>query len=393
MKPYALCILFLCAALQSCNNPKPAAPAATANSTPPDTTRVAAAPVAVPIAYSPDLEKEQAALQHKLEKLSTPSQHLTASAKAPSIVRGALGSRILVVPKDMVTPEGQPVTEDIDVELKEMPGVEQMLMQGAQTMSNGRLLASGGAYYINMTSGGQQLSLKLNKTMKVLLPKNTDQQMKLFYGNKDEDGVMNWTPTPQQFKNFDVDSSAFLFAGTNTTSYFSAYECRGAVSKDLIAQLKKIEELASLFDEKPSLRDTTPVKAQKTLKRYETLANTIYNEIIVQKFGWINCDRFLGSQTVTTLACGFDPKDSIPYAKIYLVFKSINSLMEEQYAYNTGASFRNVPTGMQATVIAIAMKKGKLFTSRKDVEIDKRHAVILSMKPTKDNDVAALFKI
>jgi hypothetical protein len=122
------------------------------------------------------------------------------------------------------------------------------------------------------------------------------------------------------------------------------------------------------------------------------LAGSIYKEVAIQNFGWINCDRFLNETNVTNLACGFEPRDSISYAKVYLIFKSINSVMEERYAYDIGSTFNNIPVGMQGTVIAMAMKKGQLYSSRKEITINKGQKVTLNMKKSKDEDIAALMK-
>jgi hypothetical protein len=114
--------------------------------------------------------------------------------------------------------------------------------------------------------------------------------------------------------------------------------------------------------------------------------------IYFQNFGWINCDKFLNETNVTNLACGFEPSDSISYAKVYLIFKSINSVIEERYTYDMGSTFNNVPVGMQGTVIAMAMKKGQLYSSRKEITINKGQKVTLTMKKSRDEDVAALMK-
>jgi hypothetical protein len=47
---------------------------------------------------------------------------------------------------------------------------------------------------------------------------------------------------------------------------------------------------------------------------------------------------------------------------------------------------------MQGTVIAMAMKKGQLYSSRKEITINKGQKVRLTMKKSRDEDVAALMK-
>ncbi len=395
MKKQLFYALILTAAITSCDNTKTTTKEAPIAKVAQDTPEKK--PELPTPAERPDIKKEMMVLQKRLNRFEVASQHLMASAKEKSIVKGAMGCRVLVVPKDMVTPDGQPVTGEIDVELKELPGVEQMVRQGVQTVSDGKLLVSGGSYYVNMTSKGQQLKLKLGKTLKVILPKYTNEQMNVYYGAKDSSGVMNWTETSQKFEKFDTDSSDFLFANVNKISAFEFCFMSGGKNTDssymqVVNQLKKIKELAYLFGENLTPKDTAVSRAKKAMKRYESLAGSIYKEVAIQNFGWINCDRFLNETNVTNLACGFEPSDSISYAKVYLVFKSINSAIEERYAYDMGSTFNNVPVGMQGTVIAMAMKKGQLYSSRKEITINKGQKVTLTMKKSKDEDIAALMK-
>ncbi len=395
MKKQLFLALILTAAIASCDNTNTTTEEAPVTKAVQDTTgKKLELPTPAP---TTDTKKEMMVLQKRLNRYEVPSQHLMASAKDKSIVKGAMGCRVLVVPKDMVYPDGQPVTEEIDVELKELPGVEQMVKQGIQTVSDGKLLVSGGSYYVNMTSKGQQLKLKLGKTLKVILPKYTSEQMNVYYGAKDSAGVMNWTETSQKFEKFDIDSSDFLFASVNKNSVSGFGFMSGGKNTDtsymrVVNQLKKIKELAFLFGENLTTKDTTLTRAKKAMKRYESLTGSIYKEVAIQNFGWINCDRFLKETNVTNLACGFEPRDSIAYAKVYLIFKSINSVIEERYAYDMGSTFNNVPIGMQGTVIAMAMKKGQLYSSRKEITISKGQKVTLSMKKSRDEDIATLMK-
>ncbi len=395
MKKQLFFALIFSVVITSCDNAKTTTEETPATVAIPDTTKEK---IDLPTqAPKPDIKKEMLVLQKRLTRFEVPSQHLTASGKEKSIVKGAMGCRVLVVPKDMVTPDGQPVTEEIDVELKELPGVEQMVKQGVQTVSDGKLLVSGGSYYVNMTSKGQQLKLKLGKTLKVILPKYTNEQMNVYYGAKDSSGVMNWTETSQKFEKFDIDSSDFLFASVNKNSapgfgFMSGGKNSDSSYMQVVNQLKKIKELAYLFGENLTPKDTALSRAKKAMKRYESLAGSIYKEVAIQNFGWINCDKFLNETNVTNVACSFEPRDSISYAKVYLIFKSINSVIEERYAYDMGSTFKNVPVGMQGTVIAMAMKKGQLYSSRKEITINKGQKVTLTMKKSRDEDIAALMK-
>lgn len=95
---------------------------------------------------------------------------------------------LLEIPKGALsTDKGSTVT----LEIKEAYSIEQMLKAGLTTQSNGELLSSGGMIYIN-AKGGQ--NVKITQAIRVAVPSDyLDPGMKLFKGNPDNDGNMNWT--------------------------------------------------------------------------------------------------------------------------------------------------------------------------------------------------------
>ena len=121
-----------------------------------------------------------------------PSQSFTVSSSKPAQVKGKKGTTVFINPSDLETVDGKSVGNNIQIELKELTNQQQLLRTNAQTVSNGQLLVSGGAYYINMTSDGQQLKLKDGKSLNVAFPKLSDTEMALFYGQRDSLGKINW---------------------------------------------------------------------------------------------------------------------------------------------------------------------------------------------------------
>ena len=79
----------------------------------------------------------------------------------------------------------------IDIEIKEAYSPIEMLYAGLTTESNGRLLESGGMFYINAKSKGKQL--KLQKSINVSIPTNyINNEMHVFKGEEKENGKINW---------------------------------------------------------------------------------------------------------------------------------------------------------------------------------------------------------
>lgn len=75
-----------------------------------------------------------------LKNIEDTPQILTVSAKKPSSVKGKKGTVITVNPADLETESGKPLGSEINVELKELTNVADLLKNNAQTVSGRRCL-------------------------------------------------------------------------------------------------------------------------------------------------------------------------------------------------------------------------------------------------------------
>ena len=98
-----------------------------------------------------------------------------------------------------------PAGKKVNIELKEAFAMQDILLAGLSTQSNGKALRSGGMIYFNATSEGKQLDM--NKPVGISIPSEIyDPSMQLFKGEIKEDSSINWvepqaldtTPNAQQ---------------------------------------------------------------------------------------------------------------------------------------------------------------------------------------------------
>ncbi len=141
------------------------------------------------LSYVDDAEN----LNNLLRAYDKPAQRFQTTSKKKSTVTGILGTIIHVDPDNLETFDGEPLGETIEVELKEYCNQMDLLCGNVATVSNGELIISGGAYYLDITSEGKRLRIKRNKKIKVEFPKFAEEEMELFYGQRDSLEQMNWT--------------------------------------------------------------------------------------------------------------------------------------------------------------------------------------------------------
>ena len=143
-----------------------------------------------------DIPTAVQAVRNELQKRSVQSQLFSSDSLNGQIV-GKGGTVIDVDKSALETVSGKPVTGDVIVELKELLDKSAFITAEAPTVSDGKLLVSGGAYFIGMKCNGEELKLRPGRKLNIHLPKAGD-GMSLFYGQRDGNGVVNWKPANKE---------------------------------------------------------------------------------------------------------------------------------------------------------------------------------------------------
>lgn len=325
----------------------------------------------------PDAQTEIGKVNNFLKQYEEPSQTFKVSADKPTQVTGKQGTIISINPNDLETENGQPVGKKIEVELKELTNQEQLLRANAPTTSNGRLLVSGGAYFINMTSDGQQLKLKDGKSLSVEFPQIATSEMSLFYGQRDAIGQLNWQQAEQKFENNPKQKEKVVAKADTTLSEMEAL--LGHVNSESNRPLTKEE-----------------MKAYEEQTKRFAITDKLYKAIAVKQLGWINCDRFYDVPNKTNLQFAFNSKGGFVSASVYLVFKDMNSVMQGSYFIfenkEINSGFQNIPVGAKTQLIAFSIKNGKPYTYNSDLTIKANETIQLTLKETSQDQIEKLFQ-
>lgn len=135
-------------------------------------------------------------LQSKSNFENELKQYFNVAPDSLIVITGKKGTKITFNPEDLVSILYPNINDTLQVELIELVSKQDLLLANAQTKSEDKWLISGGAYKIDILHKGEPLSLKENKSIKVQFPLITDENdMQLFYGERNRDGNMNWNKT------------------------------------------------------------------------------------------------------------------------------------------------------------------------------------------------------
>ena len=115
--------------------------------------------------------------------------------------------------KAFLNKQGVSPVEPIDLEIKEAMTASEIMKAGLSTMSNGKLLETGGMFYVNARLGDENLTIDKSKPINANVPVNNNKKdMMLFKGERMKDGGINWVePVPLKKRLTTVDITNLNF--------------------------------------------------------------------------------------------------------------------------------------------------------------------------------------
>jgi mono/diheme cytochrome c family protein len=108
---------------------------------------------------------------------------------------------VFAIPANAFKNKDGDVNGTVELEVKEAMNPADILQAGLSTTSDGKLLETGGMFYLNARQDGENLSIKPDKGIHTSIPdKNPRKEMMLFEGTRTDDGQINWV-NPKPFVN------------------------------------------------------------------------------------------------------------------------------------------------------------------------------------------------
>ncbi len=331
------------------------------------------------------------------------AQTFITKKKEVTVVTGKKGLKVTVNPSQLETMDGQPVDGNITVTIVELTTSEELFRSNAATMSNGRLLASGGSYYVGMKCNGRELRIKGNQSVTMEFPRLKEEGMELFYGNRDTKGNINWVEAdePLEFKytraNYTNYNPPFpdndarkrfrskfkMYKSLKDKVYFNnklitieefahtiqafgadkfidtlkvpSYEFYGHNSEsrfkyDTIVRYRLVsckgleEEIVWKAQERKITEEREEANRRYAVKwragnTLEGKLEAYYAPAGVTSLGWINCDRFYNAPQLIETPVEVPYTFTNPSVQYFLIYKSFNGLMSGKLSKNNKGQF------------------------------------------------------
>lgn len=137
-----------------------------------------------------------------LENTRSPQYHNSIDVLKPNVITGPLGTEVLIPENAFVTEDGQPVTGEVEINFSEYLNKSDLILANLPTVSNGRMLETGGVIFLEALSNGEKLKLAKGKSVLVNFPGGAQEGMRLFKGKYDPSGTLNWVQMSEHPERF-----------------------------------------------------------------------------------------------------------------------------------------------------------------------------------------------
>jgi hypothetical protein len=248
-----------------------------------------------------------------------PTEH-EINAENGGIIRPPNNAYILdFPPRSCVTQNNRPCTGSLKVEVLVLRRKGEFLLNNVPTVSLGKQLISGGAVQIKVTQNGEEVKLArdISCRIKFQAAAAPDEAMKLFEGKTIGRFQFDWIP------------------------------------------------LSTTIPNAPTIRPWADTAQQGS-----------GYDLFLDRFSWINCDKFSGDSTsLTNKFCVALPDTFTNLnTSVFAVFKDINSVVSlagigSTKQFCVPSNYRGLPIGKVINIISISTIKDRIYVGKKEVTI------------------------
>jgi hypothetical protein len=139
------------------------------------------------------IKKDSSAISNRLSCIdSIPLQQFIIEGGRHQIITGLKGCSFLFPANCFVDEKDLLVNGKVVIELREVNGIEDFIKSGITTLSDGKLLASDGCFYLNAKQNNKNLKLKSNYSVYSSLPHSRKIDGMQFFKGDAESNDINW---------------------------------------------------------------------------------------------------------------------------------------------------------------------------------------------------------
>lgn len=338
-----------------------------------------------------------------LSNRSNDKQSFTVNAEVASQLIGSKGTKIHIPENAFVNAGGSPVSGNVTVEILEVMDQSSMIWYGLPTMSNGRILESGGELMVKAFANGQELGLANGVELDIEMPSdNNKPEMTLYYGaeTKTQIGDVNWLLGDSLGYDDSISYDTIVYCDTVYYTYQDYDTLYYPFPQNWQNNYPNLDPSNMWYDIDSTNNGSDTISVTfgtgtTTTSFYVDCNNQTQNpdqgyEFDFGSLGWINCD-FLYLPTGNT--SGLDVVTPADFTgantEIYLHFSTVNAVADMEYSGSNlfETHYNGIPIGMQLTIVAISELNGTYYSSITPITMTNNHSETITMTATTIADI------
>ena len=228
---------------------------------------------------------------------------------------------------------------------------------------------------LNVVQKNEKLNLKDNRVIELAFPKTNETTYFTFYGERQENGNMNWqsdkrqvsTDSKQSFDDIGVtfgdDGNSFI-----VTDKATADKRNSQIQYNPITQ--KFEVLTESQREDVQKYYAKQIEEQK---KFDEGMEKYYNQIKSNRLGFINCDQLIQNPLVAPVNYLVQiTNQDVNLVSVALFFRNTNSFLEFNLSDSSSAQlYAELPLNARPELFVTGVKDGQPYFSHSIVKLTK----------------------
>lgn len=288
-------------------------------------------------------------------------------------IEGNRGTIITIPAKSFVTKSGKEVSGNVEIELIEFYSSKDFYSEKLSTVSDGNLLTSAGMIELNVLQKKEKLNLKANRDIELAFPKTNETTYYTFYGERQENGNMDWQSDKRQIAtdnklSFDDIGATF---GKNGNSLIITDKVTAEKRNSQIQYNPITQNFGILTETEKEDVQKYYAKQIEEQKKVDEAREKYYNKIKSNRLGFINCDEFIRDPSAALVNYFVQIKNQdVTLVSVALIFRNTNSFLEFDFSNNSSAQLNaSLPLNTKPELIVIGVKDGEPYFSHSTVEL------------------------
>ncbi|HIB37530.1 hypothetical protein [Mesonia sp.] len=226
---------------------------------------------------------------------------------------------------------------------------------------DGKLLSSSGVIHLEVTDGTQEISLKENATLPVTFPDHRIYNNDIYYGVRNEQGIMQWEKDTSLFDTTLLDYQYKRLYGVD--EYFLIKVPRDSLDYYLAMNKKEKELYDKETDRINRLYEQQKILYEKRVDSIHQLNEKRLKSIRLQKTGYINIDTEFKVEEWISFQL-IDQTNSFDSYLVEIFYQDFNTLLCRNFYDETNLVFDSIPKTGKTFAIVSAKRNDELYAEK-----------------------------